>query len=307
MYGPYRRTVQILVFGIMFGIPLLNLYEIYAVTGTFYAVNIGGLSIADPVVILQAIFASGELTVPLLGAALFPIFIALLFGRIWCGWMCPYHLLADGAAWLRRRFRGKGRQPAGSERLVVADSFRANTWRYGFLAAGTLAAGAIGIPVLNYLSAPGILSTEAMIFVKERLVSLEFSFIALLFLIELLVFPRFWCRLFCPTGAFIAVFRVPFTLRVGTSIRNSQGPMLQGEQVLRRVSDGSCALPGGEQSTLHELRPVYRCVPGDRRSWKAGVPRLSGILVVIAVLQTFRSFRAILSLKKTADSCNVSN
>jgi len=224
MYGPYRKTVQILVFGIMFGIPLLNLYEIYAVTGTFYAVNIGGLGIADPVVILQAIFASGELTVPLLGAALFPVFIALLFGRIWCGWMCPFHLLADVAAWLRRRFRGKGSRLARDESLVVADSFKANTWRYGFLAAGTLAAGAISIPVLNYVSAPGILSTEAMILVKERMVSLEFSFIALLFLLELLILPRFWCRLFCPTGAFIAVFRVPFTLRVGTSIRTPKAP-----------------------------------------------------------------------------------
>jgi ferredoxin-type protein NapH len=224
MYGPYRKTVQILVFGIMFGIPLLNLYEIYAVTGTFYAVNIGGLGIADPVVILQAIFASGELTVPLLGAALFPVFIALLFGRIWCGWMCPFHLLADVAAWLRRRFRGKVSLLARDESLVVADSFKANTWRYGFLAAGTLAAGAISIPVLNYVSAPGILSTEAMILVKERMVSLEFSFIALLFLLELLILPRFWCRLFCPTGAFIAVFRVPFTLRVGTSIRTPKAP-----------------------------------------------------------------------------------
>lgn len=224
MYEPYRKTVQILVFGIMFGIPLLNLYEIYAVTGTFYAVNIGGLGIADPVVILQAIFASGELTVPLLGAALFPVFIALLFGRIWCGWMCPFHLLADVAAWLRRRFRGKGSRLARDESLVVADSFKANTWRYGFLAAGTLAAGAISIPVLNYVSAPGILSTEAMILVKERMVSLEFSFIALLFLLELLILPRFWCRLFCPTGAFIAVFRVPFTLRVGTSIRTPKAP-----------------------------------------------------------------------------------
>jgi ferredoxin-type protein NapH len=224
MYGPYRRTVQLLVFGIMFGIPLLNLYEIYAVTGTFYAVNIGGLGIADPVVILQAIFASGELTVPLLGAALFPVLVALLFGRIWCGWMCPYHLVADAAGWLRRRFRGKGSRLARDEKLVVADSFRANTWRYGFLVAGTLAAGAIGIPVLNYVSAPGILSTEAMIFVKGRLVSLEFSFIALLFLLELLFFPRFWCRLFCPTGAFIAVFRLPFTLRVGSSIRTPKAP-----------------------------------------------------------------------------------
>jgi ferredoxin-type protein NapH len=224
MYGPYRRTIQVFVFTLMFAIPLMNLYEIYAVTGTFYAVNIGGLGIADPVVILQAIFASGELTVPLLGAALFPVFIALFFGRIWCGWMCPYHLLADAAGWLRRRFRRKGSRLARDERLVVADSFKANTWRYGFLAAGTLAAGAVGIPVLNYVSAPGILSTEAMILVKERLVSLEFTFIALLFLLELLVFPRFWCRLFCPTGAFIAVFRLPFTLRVGTSIRTPKAP-----------------------------------------------------------------------------------
>jgi ferredoxin-type protein NapH len=68
------------------------------------------------------------------------------------------------------------------------------------------------------------LSTEAMILVKERLVSLEFTFIALLFLLELLVFPRFWCRLFCPTGAFIAVFRLPFTLRVGTSVRTPKTP-----------------------------------------------------------------------------------
>ncbi len=248
MYGPYRRTVQLIAFALMFAIPLLNLYEIYVVTGTFYAVNIGGLDIADPVVILQAIFASGELTVPLLDAALFPLFIALFFGRIWCGWMCPYHLLADAAGWLRRRFRGKGSRLARDERLVVADSFKANTWRYGFLAVGTLAAGAIGIPVLNYVSAPGILSTEAMILVKERLVSLEFSFIALLFLLELLVFPRFWCRLFCPTGAFIAVFRLPFTLGVGTSIRTPKTPCCKENRC-----SGACPMglaPFGEGNNL---------------------------------------------------------
>jgi ferredoxin-type protein NapH len=224
MYGPSRRAVQLMAFTLMFAIPVLNLYEIYAVTGTFYAVNIGALGIADPVVILQAIFASGELTVPLLGAALFPVFVALFFGRIWCGWMCPYHLLADFASWLRGRFNRKGSPASQRETLVVGDSFKANTSRFAFLTAGTLAAGAIGIPVLNYLSAPGIMSTEAMIFVKERAVSLECAFIALLFLLELLVIPRFWCRLFCPTGALISIFRLPFTLRVGTSIRSPKGP-----------------------------------------------------------------------------------
>jgi ferredoxin-type protein NapH len=203
----------------MFLIPVLNFYEIYAVTGTFYAINIGGLGIADPVVILQSIFASGELTVPLLGAVLFPILLALLFGRVWCGWMCPYHLMSDGAAWLRGIFREKILNRPAHESLLVPASFKTNCIRYGFLIVGTGFAGAIGIPVLNYASAPGILSTEAMILVKERTISLEFGFIVALVLLELSLIPRFWCRLFCPTGAFISPFRIPFTLRIGTGIK----------------------------------------------------------------------------------------
>lgn len=218
MYRPYRRAVQLAVFSLMFVIPLLNLYEIYAVTGTFYAINLGGLGIADPVVILQAIFASGELTVPLLGAALFPILLALVFGRVWCGWMCPYHLLADAAAWLRTRLYRIFGKTASQAALPVPTSFTANVTRFGFLIAGTAAAGAIGIPVLNYVNAPGIVSTEAMILVKERTMSLEIGFIVALLLLELTLLPRFWCRLFCPTGTLIAVFRLPFSLRVGTTI-----------------------------------------------------------------------------------------
>ncbi len=219
MYRPYRRAVQIAVFALMFGIPVLNLYEIYAITGTFYAVNIGGLGIADPVVILQAIFASGEATIPLLGGALFPVLLALLFGRVWCGWMCPYHLVSDGTAWLRTAFRERVLRKSDPETLAVPRAFTANGVRFGFFILGTALAGILGIPVLNYVSAPGILSTEAMILVKERTVSIEFTFIAALVLLELLLIPRFWCRLFCPTGAFISLFRTPFTLRIGTLIK----------------------------------------------------------------------------------------
>jgi ferredoxin-type protein NapH len=214
MFRRWRKLVQVSVFVAMFAIPLLNLYEVYGITGTFYAINIGGLGIADPVVIFQAIFAAGRLTVPLVSAALFPLVLALIFGRVWCGWMCPYHLLADWVAWLRSKIR---RSSAAAP--FSFNSFRANLSRYSFLMAGTALAGAIGIPALNYFSAPGIISTEAMIFVKERSVSLELTFIILLLALELSVLPRFWCRLFCPTGAFISVFRAPITLRVGNVIK----------------------------------------------------------------------------------------
>ncbi len=164
MYKPYRRLIQATVFAVMFLVPVLNALEIYAVTGTFYAINIGGLGIADPSVILQAIFASRELTIPLLSAAIFPLLVALLFGRMWCGWMCPYHLLADACAWIRAKVSRK----IEPRPLIVAESFKANVCRFGFLILGTAAAGAIGIPVLNYVNAPGIVSTEAMILGKRK-------------------------------------------------------------------------------------------------------------------------------------------
>jgi ferredoxin-type protein NapH len=215
VYRPYRRASQLAVFTLMFLIPVLNSFEIYSVTGTFYAINVGGLGIADPAVILQAVFASGQLTTSLLTAALFPFIISLLFGRIWCGWMCPYHVLADASAWLSLKLRRK----TGPKAIVCPSAFKANCIRYGFLAIGTGAAGAAAIPLLNFVNAPGIVSTEAMIFVKEHSVSLELGFIGGILALEMLVFPRFWCRLFCPTGAVVSLFRTPFTLRVSSGTK----------------------------------------------------------------------------------------
>ncbi len=213
-YRPYRRTAQFSVLVLMFLIPLLNTYEIYAVTGTFYAVNVGRLGMADPVVILQAMFAAGEVTAALLIAAVFPVFLALLLGRIWCGWLCPYHVVADVAVRIRTVVRQRLWNADKYDVLPVPSSFRANTIRFGFLIMGSASAGAIGIPILNYVSAPGIISTEAMLLVKEHTFSIEIGFIVALFALEATVAPRFWCRLFCPTGAFLGLFRTRFTLHV---------------------------------------------------------------------------------------------
>lgn len=224
MYRPFRRATQIAVFAFMFIVPLLNHYEIYAVTGTFYAINIGGLSIADPSVILQTVFAVGNLTVPIQGAVLFPVFLALLFGRIWCGWMCPYHVVADTTEWVRVNLLTRLFKTDHPESYPVAGSFTANSVRFGFLVLGVVLAGAIGIPVLNYVSAPGILSTEAMILVKEHMISVEISFIIILVLLESTILPRFWCRLFCPTGSCISAIRLPFTLRILNELQNVRKP-----------------------------------------------------------------------------------
>jgi ferredoxin-type protein NapH len=61
-----------------------------------------------------------------------------------------------------------------------------------------------------------------MILLKERALSIEFLFIVALVALEFTLFPRFWCRMFCPTGAVLSVFRTNLTLRVH-AVRNKTG------------------------------------------------------------------------------------
>jgi ferredoxin-type protein NapH len=213
-YATPRMVIQVSFFLLMFIIPVLNIYEIYFLTGTYYALSFGGLGVADPVVILQAMFASGQLTIPLLSAALFPFLVALLLGRVWCGWLCPYLFVADRIDSIRRFISRKIFFDQKESVKKTGSSFRANFVRFSFLIVGTAMGGLLGIPLLNYFSAPGILSTEAMIFVKERSFSVEITFLAILFGLQLTILPRFWCRLFCPTGSLLSTIRSPLTLRV---------------------------------------------------------------------------------------------
>ncbi len=220
MYLPFRRGSQLFVFCLMFAVPVLNIYEVYVITGTFYAINFGGLGVADPSVILQAIFAAGALSVPLLVSVVFPFFVAILLGRVWCGWLCPYLLVSEGIDWLRNVAGAKILKRPIKNSVVPQKAFNANFIRFSFLLTGTALAGAIGIPVLNYINAPGVMSTEAMILVKERTVSLESGFIVGLLVLQLILLPKIWCRAFCPTGAVLSLFRSSITMKVVSNSRN---------------------------------------------------------------------------------------
>lgn len=223
--APFRLGVQLAVFFMMFAIPVLNAYELYFVTGTYYALNVGGLGVADPVVILQAMFASGQLTVPLLSAVIFPILVALVFGRVWCGWCCPYLFVADRIESLRRWCKQTFfKEPGLPSSMGSQNSLQANLIRFLFLFGGTALGGILGIPVLNYFSAPGIMSTEAMIFIKEHWFSVEVFFLFALLTVQLTVWPRFWCRFFCPTGTTLSLIRSPYTLRVESTGRDTSSP-----------------------------------------------------------------------------------
>jgi len=92
MIKKWRKTVQIIVFTGMFVIPILNIFEITFIKGTFYSIDFGDIAIADPLAIFQAIMSSKTINIVMLASLAIPILLMLLLGRVWCSWMCPYYL-----------------------------------------------------------------------------------------------------------------------------------------------------------------------------------------------------------------------
>lgn len=202
---PYRRCAQILTLLAIFVIPTMNLFEINFIKGTFYSMDIGDVALADPLAIFQAVFTSRTITLIMLASVVIPLFLVLLFGRVWCSWFCPYYLLTDLVEWLRSKlvvFRIK----AFSSTYREGSTSRQNFIRYLVLGIGLLLAGIAGIPLLNLVSAPGIISSQALVLVKFHKVTFELAFILLILFFELFFF-KYWCRLFCPTGSFLSLFQ----------------------------------------------------------------------------------------------------
>lgn len=238
--GFYRRSAQLLTLLAIFIIPLLNLYEITFVKGTFYSMDIGDVALADPLAIFQAMFTSGTTSLIMLASLVVPVFLVVLFGRVWCSWFCPYYLLTEAVAWGRNRLAVVGITPFTSAYREGSTS-RQNIIRYLVLGSGLLLAGIAGIPLLNLVSAPGIISSQALILVKFRTLTFELTFILLILFLEFF-FLKYWCRLFCPTGSFLSLFQGRRGLKVSklqlkcsgchTCIRSCPmqiNPMTEGE------------------------------------------------------------------------------
>jgi len=177
-----RRFVQCAVIGLL----LAPLWSRSVFEGTLSAASLFGLQLSDPLATLQVLLLTGSLTVTLLaGTAIVLVFYGLLGGRVFCGWVCPVHLLTDLAdlfPWTRRlpRWSLTGK--------VLA------------LAVTALLSLAFGVPAFETLSPIGIAARALTFGAGSALLVL-----ALILLAEGVLVRRLWCRSICPLGGFYAL------------------------------------------------------------------------------------------------------
>ncbi len=206
----YRRIVQIVVLIGIFVVPLLNILEIYFIKGTFYSIDFGDVAMADPLAVFQSVITAETINTVMLISVIIPVLLALLFGRIWCSWFCPYHFLVEMLQKLRNILKLRPKKPKYSKNLVN----KSNCIRLLFLLTGLFITGIAGIPLLNLISAPGIISSQALILVKFHYFTFEIVFILILLTLEFFFFYFFWCRLLCPTGIFLSMIDRKKALKV---------------------------------------------------------------------------------------------
>ena len=77
-----RKVIQFIFLAPLFIVPILNMLEIYFIKGTYISLDAGGLSISDPVAVLQALFLSHSVRPIMLASIAIPALIVIFFGRV---------------------------------------------------------------------------------------------------------------------------------------------------------------------------------------------------------------------------------
>ncbi len=196
-----RRAVQIGVVALFMAGPH---YGMWIMRGNFASSELlGTVPLSDPYIWLQGLAAGAvPVGVSVLGVVLITVLYLIVGGRAYCGWICPVNLVTDMAYWLR-------------EKLGISRDRKIDRQTRRWFLAGTFAAAvATGTIAWEFVNPVSILQ-RGLIFGMGAgwLVGLA------VFLLDLLITRRGWCRHLCPVGAFYGVLGKAGLTRVSAARR----------------------------------------------------------------------------------------
>jgi len=167
--------------------------DLDAIKGNTWSGNFFGYKISDPLAVV-AQMASG-LTVywPFFVSGLIPIFLTMIFGRFFCGWICPatflYELNTSLSLFLQRFGIKTGRKRF--DRRI----------KYLVLAVGIGISAVTGSVLISMIYPPAIIGREIYFGIALGGFGAGLVFFVLTLLFDLMISRRGFCRYICPGGA----------------------------------------------------------------------------------------------------------
>ncbi|MBI5098727.1 MAG: 4Fe-4S binding protein [Nitrospirae bacterium] len=210
---------------VLLGIIILFLLQFFRmkvlVGGLTGSLAVWSLNFIDVFAWLETLAASKSFTFQALLAVLPVIGIYLIFGRAFCGWVCPMDFLFELVSKIKSRQLPVGaihespvqKIKARAQHAVPLQNIPPNIG-YGIAAALLIISGILGVPFFTrYLSH---LTNFFMVFNSSVFLALDlpvsktvliYSGAVILSLILLEYFaPRLWCKILCPVGTTYGLF-----------------------------------------------------------------------------------------------------
>lgn len=167
--------------------------ELNQLKGTTWSGTLFGLKLSDPLALIGQVSAGRTVYWPFLLTALIPILLTLVFGRFFCGWVCPatfiYELNDSLGAWLRR---------AG---LPVSRRKLDRRLKYIVLAVGVVLSMISGSVLFAAMYPPAVLGREIYYAIALGGFGAGMVYFLLTMMFDLMVTRRGFCRYVCPGGA----------------------------------------------------------------------------------------------------------
>ncbi len=225
-----RPYIQLFILLMVLLLPIFYFYAYTGIRGNFYAWHILGIPFADPLNALQSLMQGAfngfwPLSTLLVGALL-SLLLAFFCGRIFCSWFCPYGYLSELVWKLNSKNTfAKAKISAWRLRIIVVLSA---------LILGVI----LGIPLLNHMSAPGLISlapqelwrvilpsmglvhsgAEGAIILPPAVTPTEsplpnlfimlfwmLSPVMIILILEYVLKKRLWCAYFCPQALLLMI------------------------------------------------------------------------------------------------------
>ncbi len=236
----YRRIVQLSTLILFFGSVHWgwNIADEPLLMGNLSSSTLlGVIPLADPFAVLQIFLTQHVLqNEVIIGAGIVLLIYSLLGGRVWCSWVCPINMVADLAAWLRRRLPIK-------DRFILSRNVR-----YTVLLLSLILSFITGVAAFEWVSPISMLH-------RELLFGIGMGWMAILgvFIFDLFVLRDGWCGHLCPLGAFYGLlgkvapvrilFDTPTCTHCGECVRvcpESKVLNFKKAEELGMISSGEC-------------------------------------------------------------------
>ncbi len=163
------------------------------ISGGPYAINIFGVHFLEPLTMtvnfLSRIFEPQTWGLVFMVTSVLVLFLALIFGRVYCGYICPMSLIASLNQKLQRKLFKR----------TVSYKTKSNLYYITFISIFI-----IMFPLaLQYLLPPALMQHAISDYILFGGLSL-WAVILFLVLVFELILPGFYCQKLCPTGLFLS-------------------------------------------------------------------------------------------------------